>query len=585
MKSLLRAGAGMPRVAIFLSALAGGLLIVQCWLLAEIASALVFEARTVEQLRVPLLLLLLLYGLRALLSLAADRSAFATAARVKNLVRRDLLLRIHRTGPVGPGRERSGALATLLVEGVETLEDYIARFLPAMALTALLPGAILAITIPMDWITALIMAGTAPLIPLAMILIGRGAERLNQRQWASLTRMGARFLDAIQGLTTLKLFNASRREAETVSRLSEEYRHDTMRILRVAFLSSLALEFLSTLSIAMIAVFIGFRLLWGEMDYQRGLFLLLLAPEFYLPLRNLGVQYHARMNAIAAAGDMIRLLGPEMASVPPDMLPCKPADTPEQTCMNPAGPATAPALGFMNVVARYGDGPPALDGLSMDIRAGETVALIGPSGAGKSTIFNLLLHFMEPETGQILVGDRPLTDRTRESWRSGLAWVPQRPHLFRGTIAQAIALGAPDAPLARIRDAAEQAGALSFIEALPRGFDTTVGERGSLLSGGEVRRIAVARAFLREPALVLLDEPTASLDAETEEIISDALGRLAVGRTVLTIAHRLKTVEQVDRILVLNRGRVVEQGRHADLLLSGGLYASLVQAMKEERGA
>ena len=431
-----------------------------------------------------------------------------------------------------------------------------------MMLTALIPGAIFVVAVPLDWLSALVMAVTAPLIPLFMILIGRGAERMNRRQWASLTRMSARFLDVIQGLTTLKLFNASRREAETVSRLSENYRQATMKVLRVAFLSSLTLEFLSTISIAVIAVFIGFRLLWGEMDYQRGLFLLLLAPEFYLPLRTLGTQYHARMEALGAAEGIVALLG----KTPPPPAAGR--------AYAPAGPVS---LGFEDVAVRYPDGRTGLNGLSFSVGAGETVALVGPSGAGKSTVANLLLRFVDPSSGRVTADGAPLTEWTVNDWRRAVAWVPQRPHLFAGSVADAIRLGLPDAPPDAVREAAIRAEADDFIRALPQGYDTPVGERGTLLSGGQVRRLALARAFLRDPALVILDEPTASLDRATERRIERAVARLAEGRTVLIIAHRLATVARADRIVVLDEGRVAETGPHADLLARGGLYARLVR--------
>jgi ATP-binding cassette subfamily C protein CydD len=531
-------------VTVLIATCNGALLIPQAWLVASIAEAALFRDIPLEALWPRFWGLLGFFLLRAVLTWTGEQVAFAMAQRVGTAVRTDLLDQARALGPVGLGGEQVGALATSLVEGVEALEGYFARFLPAMITTVLIPLAVLAAVTPLDWISALVLVLTAPLIPFFMILIGKGAERLNQRQWARLTRMGARFLDAIQGLTTLKLFNASRREAETVSRMAEAYRRDTMKVLRVAFLSSLVLEFLATVSIALIAVLIGFRLFWGEMEFHRGLFILLLAPEFYLPLRSLGVHYHARMEAIGAADGMITLLSRARPARPIQGVPYR-----------PTGPV---GLSFEDVVVTYDNGVKGLTGATFAIAPGEHVALAGPSGAGKSTLVNLLLRFVEPSAGRVLTGGIPLDGLSVEDWRRSLAWVPQRPHLFQGSIAEAIRLGCPDASLEAVEEAARLANAHGFIQSLPEGYHQAIGEGGNRLSGGQVRRLALARAFLRDAPLLLLDEPTASLDGESEAAVLDALGRLTVGRTVLTIAHRPDTLRAADRVVWLEDGRVVE---------------------------
>jgi ATP-binding cassette subfamily C protein CydD len=537
---------GLFPLVVALASLNGALLIPQAWLLATIAEAALFRDVPLVDLWPRFWGLLALFLARAALTWGTERAAFHMAQRVRDAVRRDLLDHARALGPVGLSGERTGALTTALVEGVEALEGYYARFLPAMLTAALIPLAILAVVVPMDWLSALVLAGTAPLIPLAMILIGKGAERLNQRQWTRLARMGARFLDAIQGLTTLKLFNASKREAETVSRMAEAYRRDTMKVLRVAFLSSLALEFLSTVSIAVVAVLIGFRLFWGEMAFERGLFILLLAPEFYLPLRSMGTHYHARMEAIGAAEVLVGLFA--------RVAPARPRTE------GPYQPRGAMGLSFEDVAVTYPNGTRGLDGATFAVAPGERVALVGPSGAGKSTALNLLLRFVEPSSGVVRVDGQPLADLRVEDWRRALAWVPQRPHLFQGSIADAIRLGVPEAPLAAVEEAARLANAHDFIRALPDGYGHAVGEGGARLSGGQVRRLALARAFLRDAPLLLLDEPTASLDRESEAAVLDALTRLAEGRTVVTIAHRPETLRLAHRVLTLEGGRLVEAG-------------------------
>jgi ATP-binding cassette subfamily C protein CydD len=549
-------------LAVGLGLLGSFLLIAQAWFLARIVDGVVTSQAQLEQVGSWLWGMLALFALRAALAWASEQAAFHGAVGVKLTLREALHAKIQELGPVRLGTERTGDLASSLVDGIEALEAYYARFLPALSLMALIPLSILAFVFPADWISALIMLGTAPLIPLFMLLIGKGAERLNQRQWRKLARLSAHFLDVIQGLTTLKLFNASRREAELVARSSDEYRQATMEVLRVAFLSSLTLEFFATVSVAVIAVSAGFRLFFGEMELLYGFYVLLLAPEFYLPLRSIGTHYHARMGAIGAAERIVEILG--MAS-PVTATPTLP--TPDLS--------HAP-IRLLAVEYAYPAGRRALQGLSMEIRPGERIALVGPSGSGKSTLVTLLLGFIRPDRGQILIGDVPLQAIDPDAWRRQLAWVPQNPRLFHGSLLDNLRLGQPDAPMDRVREAAHLAYADAFIDRLPQGYATLVGERGQGLSGGEIRRIALARAYLRDSPLVIMDEATASLDPESERRVADGIEALGRQRTMLVVAHRLQTVRHADRILVLQSGRVVETGAHDELLRTGELYRRMV---------
>lgn len=552
-------------LAVAIGSLGGLLLVAQAWLLAQVVNAVIFQSATLADVMPWLWAMLALLGLRALLVLLSEQVAFSAAAAVKQGLRRQLLDKIGQLGPAWLQGERSGELATVVSEGVEAMEAYYSRYLPAMSLAALIPLTILVFVLPMDWQSALVMLVTAPLIPFFMILIGRGAERLNQRQWLQLQRMGGYFLDVIQGLTTLRLFNASRREAAVIARVSEDYRQATMKVLRVAFLSALALEFFATVSIAIVAVLIGFRLLFGEMDFFNGFFVLLLAPEFYLPLRNLGTQYHARMHAMGAAEKMLGLLE-QQPGLAPD-------------CFASTGPAdVAPQIDFNAVSFTYANEQPALAALDCRLPAGKTTALVGPSGAGKTTLAKLLLKFIQADSGEILVDTQPLSALQRQQWLARVSWVPQQPRLFHASIAENIALGQPSASRDAIIQAARAANAMTFIEQLPDGLDTLVGEGARGLSGGQVQRLALARAFLRDSALVILDEATANLDAENEVLLQDAIERLGRGRTMLVIAHRLQTVRRADQLLVMQQGRIVQSGQHAQLAAVPGLYQSLLQA-------
>ncbi len=551
-------------MAVGIGALGGLLLIVQAWCLAQVVNGVIFEAQTLPDVMPWLWAMLAVLLSRAGLSYASEQIAFKAAANIKQTLRERLFRHLQALGPLWLQGEGSGDLAITLTDGIEALEDYYARYLPAMSLAALIPLSILVFVFPMDWQSALVMLFTAPLIPFFMIMIGKGAERLNQRQWRQLSRMGGHFLDVIQGLTTLKLFNASRREAAVIARISEDYRHATMKVLRVAFLSALALEFFSTISIAIVAVLIGFRLLFGELDFFIGFFILLLAPEFYLPLRSLGTHYHARMNAIGAAEKMLAILNAPIRKIPAS--PVLPV------------PVQPLLIQFRDVHFSYEGERIALAGVDFEIRPGERIAIAGPSGAGKSSVISILLGFIQPQRGHVLVNGQALNSFDLEQWRRELAWVPQGPRLFHGTVTENICLGLRHVSESKILEALHMAHAMDFVEQLPNGLDTLVGEGGRSLSGGQVQRLALARAFLRDAKLVLMDEPTANLDAQSERLIQLAIDDLAQQRTVLMVAHRLHTVKRADRILVLDQGRLVEQGRHEQLITANGLYQAMVVA-------
>lgn len=557
------------RFASSLSALGGVLIVIQAWLVARVIDAVVFAPADLAQVMPWMWGLLPVFALRFSATWRAEQLAFRGAGRIKARLRRELFARLQTLGPVRLSSERSGELSNTLVEGIDGLENYYARFIPAMALVGMVPLIILAVVLPSDWLSALIMLLTAPLIPLFMTLIGRGAERLNQKQWRQLARMGAHFLDMIQGLTTLKLFNASKREAEAIARVSEDYRRSTMAVLRVAFLSSAALEFFATVSIALIAVLIGFRLLEGEMQFLHGLFVLLLAPEFYLPLRNLGTQYHARMEAIGAAENMIDLL--ESPQTGPDTPVNRDADD-RPTFAAPV------SIRFERVSFTYPEGRSALSDLDLEILAGARVALVGASGAGKSTVASLLLRFIEPSAGEIRIDGQVLSGIDHAHWLRRVAWIPQRPRLFHGSVADNLRFGDRRATEDDLIRAAQSAQAHDFIQALEQGYDTAVGEGGQTLSGGQVQRLAIARAILKNAPLAILDEPTAHLDPKREEAVQLALRGLARDRTLLIIAHRLQTLREVDRILVLDQGRLVEAGRFAELSTAGGPFQALLAA-------
>lgn len=549
-------------LSVALALLAGIMLMAQAYALSQAIDRVYLKGADLDAI-LPLLAALLVIALaRAGFLWGSTVFSKAVAVRVKAELRERLYTHLAALGPAYTRGERSGELSNTAVEGVEELDAYISEYLPQLFLSTLVPLSILIIVLPLDIFSGAILLFTAPLVPFFMILIGIAAGKESRKQWQALSRLSAHFLDVMQGLTTLKIFGQSRAQVAIIRQISDEFRSTTMSVLRVAFISALVLELLSTIATALVAVHVGLRLLDAEIAFDTALFILILAPEFYLPLRMLGLRFHAGMSGITAAQRIFEVLETPLP--------------PATETVQPVLPDLRYDIRFEAVRFAYDDDRAALNGASFRIAPGHTVALVGPSGAGKSTVIQLLLRFITPTGGAITVDGIPLAALPADEWRAQVAWVPQMPYLFNASIAENIRLARPDAPLDAVITAAEQAHADAFIRALPQGYDTVIEERGSRLSGGQAQRIALARAFLKDAPLVILDEATANLDPETEMQLRDAIQTLMRDRTVLLIAHRLSTVTQTDEILVINEGRIIEHGTHADLLSRNGLYHRLV---------
>lgn len=531
---------------------AGLLLVLQAHLLAQAVDQTLFHQAQPQDLYPLLALLLLALVLRAGLGVVREWSGQRASVAVRTRLRELLLQRLAQLGPAYTQSQRSGEVASVLMEQVEALDGFIARYLPQMALASLLPLVILAFVLPLNWVAALIFLITAPLIPLFMALVGMKAADANRRNFRALARLSAYFLDVVQGLSTLKHFSRSREQTQIIAANADEFRRRTMQVLRMAFLSSAVLEFFAAVSIAVLAVYLGFSFLgllefgsWGGgVTLYHALFILILAPEFYLPLRELGTHYHAKQEAVAASErlmDLLEELEPMAASGTQTL------DT------------ELPCLELKQVDFSYAAaGASVLSGFSLKVNAGECVALVGPSGSGKSTVLNLLAGFNRPSAGEVRIGGRALSQLNREHWMRAVAWISQQTTLFPGTLRDNLLLARPDASEAQLLEACGKAQALEFIEPLPQGLDTPVGEAGAGLSGGQIQRLALARAFLRDAPVILLDEPTASLDRESEARVLEALKRLCEGRTVLLVTHRPATMQIADRIVALKQGQAVE---------------------------
>ena len=542
---------GYLAVTVGLGLVATALILAQAGLLAR-ALATAAQGAALQDLSGAIIALLAVVAARAAVAYTGEVAALRAAATVKSQLRRRLTAHALRLGPAWLGGQQPGEITTLATRGLDALDTYFARYLPQLILSCLVPLAVLATVAAADWISAVVIAVTLPLIPVFAVLVGLHTRARTQRQWQLLAGLGGHFLDVVEGLPTLKVFRRAKPQAEEIARITGAHRTAVMSTLRVAFLSSLVLELAATLATALVAVEVGLRLLYGHLGYETALLVLLLTPEAYLPLRNVGAQFHASMEGATAAGRVFEILEvPEPAG-----RSARPAGSRQMTADLRQQEVT-----LNDVTLTYpGTRRPAIDGICLTIRPGERVTITGPSGAGKTSLLALLLRFAEPTSGVIGVGGAALATLALRSWRAQIAWVPQHPYLFAGTIASNIALGQPGASQQAIAAAARLAGAAEFIAALPAGYSTRLGARAVQLSSGQRQKIALARAFLRDAPLLLLDEPAAHLDPASAGQVAVALQTLMAGRTVLLVSHDSSLVTGTGRLVTLDHGRIVPEG-------------------------
>lgn len=538
-----------PVLAVAAGALQGLALLAQAGLLAWLIHGFVMAGQDLDALRLYWWALPCAFLLRALAGWAREMAGARAAARIRAKLRMELVDRIHGLGPAWVAGQTRGGLTSTVLEHVDALDGYFARYRPQQAIAVLIPLVILCAVFPLNWAAGLILLLTAPLIPVFMILVGIGTRARQARQLRMLARMSGHFLDLVRGLPTLRLLDAHRAQTPRVAAVAEEFRQRTMSVLRIAFLSSAVLEFFSALAIALTAVYFGFTLL-GQLDFGYwdappdlavAFFILLLAPEFYLPLRELGTHYHARAEALAAAGRLQPVLSATSAQCPGGAL------IPDRK---------APALTLRAVTFAHQAGVPVLDALDLDLAAGEHLAIVGTSGAGKTTLLRLILGELAPQAGEIRVDGQPLQALDAQAWRENIAWMGQHPRLLAASLADNLRIARHDADPEAMRAALEFAGLIDWFATLPAGWDTPLGEGGRLMSGGQLRRLALARVFLRDAPLLLLDEPTASLDKETEARVLAGLRQLARGRSMILLTHRREPLQLADRTLLLARGRI-----------------------------
>jgi thiol reductant ABC exporter CydD subunit len=524
-------------VSVALGSLGALLIVAQAWLLADVVARAFIGGAGLARLHTPLALLLVVVVARALLAWAAELAASRSSARAKSQLRAALLARVPELSSDGSRERRTGELAILATRGIDALDGFFSLYLPQLFLAVIVPVVVIVAVLYGDWISAAILALTIPLIPVFMALVGATTRERMDRQFQTLERLAGHFLDIVSGLPTLKVFGRARAQAAAIREIAERYRRAAMSTLRVTFLSSLILELVATIAVALVAVAIGLRLMNGHLDLRTALFALVLAPEAFLPLRRLGANYHSSAEGMAAAEQVFTVL---------------------ETPLEPRGTRTdipdmaLADLTITGLAVTYPDRrAPALTDVSLTLRAGEILALVGPSGCGKSTLLGALLGLLSPDCGSIRIGGVELAELDPDAWRSRLAWVPQRPHLFNASIADNVRVGRREASSEEVCAALADAGLTDVVSNLPAGVDTVLGDRGAGLSAGERQRLALARAFLRDAPLLLLDEPTAGLDGHTEREIVQSIGRLSRGRTVVLVAHRPALVAMADRVLSL----------------------------------
>ncbi|ABI73049.1 heme ABC transporter permease/ATP-binding protein CydD [Shewanella frigidimarina] len=561
------------KLSVLCGVLNGIAIVAQAYFIAQILQGVIIDNLVPAALSLQFFALIGLLFVRALLAQVRERISFEAGKRLRTDIRQAVLNKLVALGPVFIKGKPAGAWATLVFEQVEDLHDFYAKYLPQMMLAGFIPLLILACVFPLNWAAGIILMTTAPLIPLFMILVGMGAADANRKNMQALSRLSGHFMDRLKGLQTLKLFNRGEAELVNIEHASEDFRARTMSVLRLAFLSSAVLEFFAAVSIAVLAVYFGFSYL-GHLDFGHygvqvslftGMFVLILAPEFYQPLRDLGTHYHAKAQAIGAAEALVELLDYQVNT---------PAKI-HSTSLNMAFTAESINIQAIGVEVFSLDGQRLAGPISFTLPAGEHWAIVGPSGAGKTSLLNALLGFL-PYQGSLLINGQELSQLNVAQWRQHLAWLGQDPQLFHGTVRENVALANPQLNDAQIMTLLEQADISEFVKQQPLGLDLVISDQSAGVSVGQAQRFALARALAQPAKLFLLDEPTASLDAQSEQSVLTSLYRAMQSTTALTVTHKLDDLHNMNYILVMDNGMVVQHGHVNDLRQADGLLAQML---------
>jgi len=566
---------GWIRLSMMLGLLSGLLILAQAWLMAGLLHSLIIQHTPREALLQSFLLMALTFVLRAVVTWLREQVGFICGRVIRQEMRKLVLDRLEKLGPAWIQGKPAGSWASIILEQIEDMQDYYARYLPQIALAGIIPLLILVSIFPINWAAGMILLVTAPLIPVFMALVGMGAADANRRNFVALARLSGNFLDSLRGLDTLRLFHRGTAEIDQIKRSTESFRARTMGVLRLAFLSSAVLEFFASISIAVVAVYFGFSYL-GELNFGSygtpvtlfaGFLVLILAPEFFQPLRDLGAFYHAKAQAVGAAESLVTFLTAESAEM---------GDGDQSW---PQGQKVS--LEARNLIIQSPQGKTLAGPLTFNLQAGQRIAIVGLSGAGKSSLLNALLGFL-PYQGSMTAGGIELKTLRNDAWRQQLSWVGQNPHLPEQTLRANILLNQPDVTGQQLQSAIDRAYVSEFLPLLPLGLETELGDSAARLSVGQAQRVAVARALLSPCELLLLDEPTASLDAHSEKRVMSALNEASKAQTSILVTHQLEDTRDYDEIWVMDHGQIAERGTYAQLVAQGGLFASLLSQRSKE---
>lgn len=557
---------------IVLATLSALILVAQTYFLATLLDKLIMQNVPRDELIPYFIGLIACFGLRAVILWIREKIGFQSGQLLRNHIRQKILDKIHLVGPATINQKPAGSWASIMLEQVENLHNFYARFLPQQSLSGIVPVVILIAVFPLNWAAGLILMITAPLVPVFMILVGIAATDSSQKNMETLARLSAQFLDRLRGLETLRLFNRTSEQTEHIENATEDFRETTMDVLKLAFLSSAVLEFFTSISIALMAVYFGFSYL-GQIEFGTynapltlftGFFCLILAPEFYQPLRDLGSYYHDRAAGIGAADAIVDFLESDYLTVHQN----------EKTISL----ESAVEISAENLVVLSTQGSALTKPLNFQIPANHNVALVGQSGAGKTSLMNVILGFL-PYEGSLKINGQELRESNLADWRKHIAWVGQNPLLLQGTIKENLLLGDIQSNDEEINQALIRSQAKEFTDKL--GLHHEIKDGGLGVSVGQAQRLAIARALLRKGDLLLLDEPTASLDAQSENLVLHALNEASQHQTTLMITHRIEDLKQCDQIFVMQRGEIVQQGKFAELQHEGFFAELLAQRQQD----